>query len=137
MRDDELGAIMFGLSGGPLLQLHLSCSVSDSAEVIVLRVHLPGRTHADQMAAVAEYLVGAGWGLEVGSFDLDFRSGEIVYRAAIIVLDGVTSAKAVESVIDRSMGTVIRYAPGLLEVADGAKARDVLARIEGWDTEEG
>ena len=129
-RDDAAGTIRFVLIAGPLLELNLTCRVLDSADSIMLLVRLPGRVRAERISAVAEYLAGANWGMDIGAFDIDLSDGEVLFRASIVAPDGLVSPKAVELAVDRSMGAVTHYASGLIDVSGGAEPRDVLARVE-------
>lgn len=130
-RDDVEGTLMFGLIAGPLLALDLTCVVRDSIDpIMLLLVRLPGRVQMERIAAVAEYLAGANWGTEVGSFDIDLSDGEVIFRTPILTSDGVVSSKVVEMAVDRSMCSVTHYASGLIDVAAGAEPREVLARVD-------
>ncbi len=129
-RDDDAGTVKFVLVAGPLLELNLTCMVLDSADSIMLLVRLPGRVRTERISAVAEYLAGANWGMDIGAFDIDLTDGEVLFRASIVAPDGLVSPSAVELAVDRSMGAVTHYASGLIDVSGGAEPREVLARVE-------
>lgn len=128
-RDVLAGTVKLVLVAGPLLELTLTCVVLDAADSIILLVRLPGRVRPDRISAVAEYLAGANWGMELGTFDLDLSDGEVLFRATIVAPDGLISPMAVELVVDRSMGEVTHYASGLIDVSCGAEPLAVLTRI--------
>lgn len=128
--DADEGTVTLNINAGPLLFLSLGFLTSSSGDVLSLVIRLPGFALEHRIAEVTRYLAGASWGLEVGSFGIDVAHGDIVYRAAIIAPYGTVRPSAVEIALDRSMATVEKYAPGLIEVAGGADPLVVLARIE-------
>lgn len=129
-RDDE-GDLSFSLNAGPLLSFNLRFLACSKGDVLLLVVRIPGRVPGDRLSQVATYLAGANWLLEVGGFDMDLSDGEVMYRTGLIAPDGLLRPSATEIAVDRSMHTVKYYAAGLIEVASGKDAREVLARVEG------
>lgn len=130
MHDDEEDIVTLRLDAGSLLVLSVAFVESQRGDALVLAIRLPGCTPARRRDAVANYLAGANWGLEVGGFDIDYSDGEVIYRASLIAHNGQLRPSAVRIALDRSMGTVTFYAAGLIEVANGADPRETLARIE-------
>ena len=128
--DEEDGIIRLRLDAGLLLAVTVVFAPSERSNVLRIAVRLQGRTPKDRLDAVTNFIAGANWGLEVGNFDIDHTDGEVLYRSAVIAPDGEMRPSALEIAFNRSMGTTTHYAAGLMEVAQGADPREVLARID-------
>lgn len=129
-RNEEDRCVAWRLNAGPLLLLPIRFYTSRQDNAVILSIRLPGQVTEDRLDSVTQYLAGANWGLEVGAFHIDRSDGEIAYCAGIPAPEGLLSPAAAEIALDRSMGTVAKYAAGIIEVSRGADPVEVLARIE-------
>ena len=80
---------------------------------------------------MAETVVRANYGLQVGKFELDFDDGELRFQAAQILTEGTLG----DGIIDRLMGTTMamldRYLPAFLSVIYGNESpQDAIVCVE-------
>lgn len=91
-------------------------------------------TKADEgcMAQVCEYLTRANYGLSLGNFELDHSDGEIRYKVAWNVVDGMVGEDALDDLVDLPIAMFNRYGDGLLMVAMGMMSpEDAINKAEG------
>ncbi len=87
---------------------------------------------SDCMAAIAEYLTRANYGLQIGNFELDHSDGEIRYKVACRVMESLPNNDALEDLIDMPVAMFNRYGNGLLAVSMGmVSAADAIKQAEG------
>ncbi|MDO4569656.1 MAG: YbjN domain-containing protein [Planctomycetia bacterium] len=98
--------------------LFISVDEGKNFRVFVSAVHAP----AHKRAEIAEYITRANWGLRFGCFEMDYSDGEIRYRYAVDVEDGVVSTEMVRSGIFLTLITYDRYLPGIFRVIYGNEA---------------
>lgn len=89
------------------------------------------RDDAEMMAQMAEFLCRANYGLSNGSFEFDFRDGEIRYKS-YVDCDGVLpSTEVVRNSIYCIATMYERYAPGIVGIIfAGCSAKDAIAKCE-------
>ena len=63
----------------------------------------------DQRVRMAELITRANFGFYIGSFDLDFSDGELVFRASMPAPDGCFTQEQCRSLIYTAMSTMDRY----------------------------
>lgn len=95
------------------------------------------RDDAEMMAQMAEFLCRANYGLKNGSFEFDFRDGEIRYKS-FVDCDGVLpSTEVVKNSIYCIDAMYKRYAPGIMDIIfAGCSAKDAIAKCEKSPEEE-
>lgn len=71
--------------------------------------------------SVAEYIARVNFGVLIGHFDLDFRDGEVRYKATTDVHGSFLSKEMVQQMMGASLCTVDSYFPGIMEVCFGGK----------------
>jgi len=91
----------------------------------------PVSADADTMAQVANYLTRANYGLKIGNFELDYRDGEIRYKATLFCADTIPPLNIVERVTDMPFRMMEHYGGGLLNVLFGnADPASEIAKID-------
>jgi len=91
----------------------------------------PVSADTDTMAQVANYLTRANYGLKIGNFELDYRDGEIRYKATLFCADTIPSLEIVERVTDMPFRMMEHYGGGLLNVLFGnADPASEIAKID-------
>lgn len=95
------------------------------------------RDDTEMMAQMAEFLCRANYGLKNGSFEFDFRDGEIRYKS-FVDCDGVLpSTEVVKNSIYCIDVMYKRYAPGIVDIIfAGCSAKDAIAKCEKSPEEE-
>ena len=92
----------------------------------------PVRSDEDHLAAVAEYIARANWGLVLGNFEMDFDEGSIRYKTSIDVEGADLTSELIQHVVYANIQAMDRYLPGLMLVlADGASAVQAIKHVEG------
>lgn len=91
----------------------------------------PVSADAETMAQAANYLTRANYGLKIGNFELDYRDGEIRYKATLFCGGSIPSLDAVERVADMPFRMMEHYGGGLLNVLFGnADPASEIAKID-------
>ena len=83
------------------------------------------------IAAMAEFLTRANYGLPLGNFELDMNDGEINFKNSIDVNGGDLTQEMVKTLVIFSIECVNRYLPGMRAVLEGASAKQALETIDG------
>jgi len=83
------------------------------------------------IAAMAEFLTRANYGLPLGNFELDMNDGEINFKNSIDVNGGDLTQEMVKTMVVFSIECVNRYLPGMRAVLEGASAKQALEAIDG------
>lgn len=137
--DENRGIFDFGLRIRSKIQkIKYIVDVKDD-EIVVYGICPIGadRDDADMMARMAEFLCRANYGLQNGSFEFDFRDGEIRYKS-FVDCDGVLpSTEVVKNSIYCIDAMYKRYAPGIVDIIfAGCSAKDAIAKCEKSPEEE-
>lgn len=91
----------------------------------------PKSDDPDMLAAVAEYITRANYGITLGNFELDFNDGEVRYMTSILCFDRIPSQEEIEWVIDIPWIMLERYGDGLAQVIlIGADPAEAVAEAE-------
>ncbi len=134
--DEENGIFKFGLSlKGKLNKVDYVIDVeSDDYIVYVASPIGAGRDDPAQLAAMAEFVCRANYGLKNGNFELDFRDGEIRYKI-FVPCEGLTpSRNQVKRSIYCAAAMFDRYGDGILKVLfSGASAEEAVKACEEDD----
>lgn len=101
------------------------------AEQLVVSADAPFEVPPERLAAAAEYLCRACFGLYVGSLELDFATGVARARCGLDFEGEPLSTRLIRNALAITVRLTETYMPGLAEVAAGADPHDVIRRIEG------
>jgi hypothetical protein len=85
----------------------------------------------DRIAALAEFLTRANYGLPLGNFEIDMNDGEMNFKNSLDISDGALTTKMVQTLIVFSLECLNRYLPGIREVIDGTDAKAAIEAIDG------
>jgi len=66
--------------------------------------------------AIAEFIARANFGILIGSFELDFRDGEVRMKTSADVEDTPLVRTFMKNLLVANLGTADRYFPGLVKV---------------------
>lgn len=82
---------------------------------------VPLEVPAAQMPLVAEYLMRANFGLFIGNFELNYRTGTVQYRTSIDVEgdEEALSLPVIKHLVYQNVLTMDKYLPGLQAVIEG------------------
>ena len=72
----------------------------------------------ERMAAVAEFITRANYGLIIGNFELDFSDGEIRYKTSLDVEGDRLSQALIKQLVYTNVLTMDQYLPGILAVLE-------------------
>lgn len=101
---------------------------------IIVHSECPVRPDKDDdkgMAAVAEFVCRANYGLNNGNFEFDFNDGELRYKCFIDCDEAVPSDDIIENGIVCSVMMFKRYAPGIVKVIfEGVSPKDAIHECE-------
>lgn len=85
-----------------------------------------------KLAAMAEFLTRANYGLCLGNFEMDYSDGEVRYKTSLDIRDGELTTDMIEVLVHVNFGTMDRYFPGVMAVLSGSGTpAAAVARIEG------
>lgn len=89
------------------------------------------RDVAEMMAQRAEFICRANYGLKNGSFELDFRDGEIRYKSFVDCDEVLPSTEVVKNSIYCINIMYKLYAQGIVDIIfAGCSAKDAIAKCE-------
>jgi len=71
------------------------------------------------LAAAAEYLMRANFGLKIGNFEMDYSDGEVRYKTSLDVENAMVSRELISNMVNANLATTNRYLGGLFEVING------------------
>lgn len=129
--DEEDGEFTFGVATGSRLgTVRFRIVIQENAYLVL--AYCPLSADKDNMAAVAEYLTRANYGLLRGNFEMDYRDGEVRYKCFVDCADTLISAAVVRGSIYAPVQMYRRYGSGLAEVMFGfSTPEDAVAKAEG------
>lgn len=137
--DEERGLFRFGLSlKTKLKRVNYFIHVKEN-EYIVYAVSPLGADEGDEkmMAAMAEFVCRANYGLRNGNFELDMRDGEVRFKSFVDCEDIMPSAEVIRNSIHCPAAMFKRYGDGILDVIFGnASAKEAIAECENSSVEE-
>jgi hypothetical protein len=86
----------------------------------------------DRRTAVAELLTRANYGLRIGNFEMDFRDGEIRYKASFDFEGATLTHPMLKNLLYPAVQTSDRYFESVMKVAFGtADPEVVIGEVEG------
>ncbi len=103
----------------------------DENERVVFTSLLPVEVPEDKRQAVAEYLIRANFGMEIGSFDMDFSDGAVQFRTSIDIEGGELTPKMIQNLAYVNVTVTDQYLPGLVMVVEeGAAPEEAIQKVE-------
>jgi hypothetical protein len=91
----------------------------DETERVVFSSMLPVEVPEEKRPVVAEYLIRANFGMEIGSFDMDFTDGAVQFRTSIDIEGGDLTPKMIQNLAYVNVTVTDQYLPGLVMVVEG------------------
>jgi hypothetical protein len=95
--------------------------IKESQDRLIVYIDTPVKIAKNQRAAVAEFLMRVNYNLVIGNFEIDFRDGEVRFRAAVDVEGSALSMEMVKTLVFVSASTADRFFPGIMSVCYGGK----------------
>ena len=131
--DEEKGIFRFGVNiDGKMKHVNYFMPVRDDSYTVYAISPVSGDPEDPlTMAAIADFVCRANYGLRNGNFEVDMTDGEIRYKV-FVDCDGIVPSREIirGSIIIPAM-MFERYSPGLLDVIfKGESAADAIARCE-------
>jgi hypothetical protein len=92
----------------------------------------PLKVPSESRDAVAEFITRANYGMRIGNFELDYDDGEVRYKSSLDFEGAELTPELIARAIYPAVGTMDRYAPGLMSVVYGDQTPvEAIAAIEG------
>lgn len=110
------------------------CHVVAPGEPDVLLVYsaCPFDVPPQRRQAMAELLVRASWGLLLGTFEMDFRDGEVRYRTGLALGGREPTSEDIRTVVYENVLAMDRYLPAIEAVTwHDLDPEQAIARVEG------
>ncbi|HEX9018452.1 MAG TPA: YbjN domain-containing protein, partial [Anaerolineaceae bacterium] len=85
-------------------------------EQLVFYSIFPVRVTIEHIAAAAEFITRANYGMIIGNFELDYQDGEIRYKTSVDVEDVALAESLVQNLVYANVLTMDKYLPGLMRV---------------------
>ncbi len=93
--------------------------------------HVQCRVPTEKRPAMAEFLNRANCGLWFGNFELVFADGEVRYRTALSLADGVLTTDMLADLVYANVQTLDRYLPGIMSILwNDVSAEDAIGLCE-------
>lgn len=131
--DEQRGVFKFGLSlKSKLKKVNYLIHVKED-EYIVYAISPIGADEDDKkmMAAMAEFVCRANYGLKNGNFELDMRDGEIRFKCFVDCEDIMPSTEVIRNSIHCPAAMFKQYGDGIIDIIFGnASAKEAVARCE-------
>ena len=103
----------------------------DVHERLVFASLVPIEVPEEKRPEVAEYLIRANFGMEIGSFDMDFSDGAVQFRTSIDIEGGELSPKMIQNLAYLNVTVTDQYLPGLVMVVEGdATPVEAIEKVE-------
>lgn len=94
----------------------LFITVDEPRACVFCYLVFPTRAPEHRRQAVAALIARANWRLASGSLDLDFSDGDVRFRCAVDVEDGVLTPKMLENIVSAGVWTLDTYHDALVRV---------------------
>lgn len=137
--DEQRGVFKFGLSlKSKLKKVNYLIHVKED-EYIVYVISPIGADEDDKkmMAAMAEFVCRANYGLKNGNFELDMRDGEIRFKCFVDCEDIMPSTEVIRNSIHCPAAMFKQYGDGIIDIIFGnVSAKEAVAKCEKSPMEE-
>ena len=123
--EDNVFSIKFSLKKTKLstIRIIVRCAPSSRSPGDCLRIssfgYIPMKADDDCKIQVSEYLTRINYKLALGNFEMDFSDGEVSFRYACNVLDGMIGEDALDDLTTLPIAMFEKYGNGLLAVMMG------------------
>lgn len=94
----------------------LFITVDEPRKCVLTYLIFPNRAPDGRRQAVAELIARANWRLALGSLDLDFSDGDVRFRCAVDVEDGVLTPTMLQNIVSAGLWTLDTYHDALVRV---------------------
>lgn len=106
--------------------------VNVELQQLYIYVIFPENVPEDRRGEVAEFITRANYGLRIGNFEMDFRDGELRYKASVDFEDVTLTHALIKNMIYPSVQTSDRYHRAIIRVAfEGTTPLDSIGEVEG------
>jgi hypothetical protein len=116
--DDSPAAVTFPLRGDHTVYEFL-VSIDEPIDLVVCCARIASRVPEARRPAVCELLTRINYALRIGSFEMDLRDGELIFRTAIDVEGGTLTPKMADSLVAISISTFEHWFPTIMRVVYG------------------
>jgi len=125
--DDHIMALVPGEHG----QWKLHASWNGDERTFICRSVVAFDMPADRIAAAAEYITRANFGLTLGNFEMNCDDGMVLLRTSIPLEEDELPRTMVRDLVYGNCSLLDKYLPGLMAVAFGdVLPREAIRRIE-------
>lgn len=107
----------------------------DDYTVVAICPVCPATSDSAVLAAMAEFVCRANYGLKNGNFEMDFRDGELRYKCFVDCDEQIPSQSVVRDSIGVPAAMMKRYAPGIINVL--YKGMDAESAVEECEQNKG
>ena len=107
----------------------------DDYTVVAICPVCPAASDSAALAAMAEFVCRANYGLKNGNFEMDFRDGELRYKCFVDCDEQIPSQSVVRDSISVPAAMMKRYASGIINVL--YKGVDVESAVEECEQNKG
>lgn len=104
---------------------------SDKARLLIYLRPQGLQIETRHLAAMAEFLTRANFGLPLGNFELDMNDGELNFKNSMDVSGGALTAAMVKTMILFGIESTNRYLPGMRAILRGENPKDAIETIDG------
>lgn len=137
--DDQCGLFKFGLDlEGLIKTVRYIIDVKDNEYIVYAISPLgPNATDEKMLAAMAEFICRANYGLKNGNFELDMKDGHIQYKIFVDCEGCTPTMEVVRNSIYCPAIMFDRYSAGIVDIIfSKSKAKDAIAKCEKSPAEE-
>lgn len=107
----------------------------DDYTVVAICPVCPAASDSAALAAMAEFVCRANYGLKNGNFEMDFRDGELRYKCFVDCDEQIPSQSVVRDSIGVPAAMMKQYAPGIINVL--YKGMDAESAVEECEQNKG
>ena len=117
---------------GEICFVHCIIEVHDNGYIVMAKFPVrPSAGDSAEIAALAEFICRANYGLKNGNFELDFRDGEVRYKCFVDCSEQIPSQGIVRNSIAIPASMMARYSPGIINVLyKGMDAENAVKKCE-------
>ena len=132
--NDEKGVFEFGITiGGKIRKVNYLIRISDNEYIVYLTSPIGAdKNNERMMAAMAEFVCRANYGLKYGNFEFDMRDGEIRFKSFVDCSAITPTQEMVRNSIHYPAGIFDNYCDGILGIIFGdMSAKEAVDQCEG------
>ena len=126
---DESSILVFSANMDGQMGRVVSYACAEDGAILFYTI-LPMKAKSETMAAVAEFVCRANYGLKLGNFELDFRDGEVRYKAFVSCSgDEMPDPMDIKLAVAVGFNMLEKYGDGLIRVMLGV-SEDPAGEVE-------